>query len=228
VLFAGSALPQANVTFSFASDDTSQGVIFGPSSTDRLTAFDAEVTLRVDDANGPLPTLSLASEFEAALDFTLLAALNIGGGQFAYTYQVDGSFRFDEVGTDEAILGATLDNAILTIAGGVKSWGSAGALQASSIGGASIQYTWLGDALPGYNLFTGGTSTFADAAFTLTNLIDVLNGGLSGVPIDVQTGLPTTRFTAESSFSGSAFFVPSPAGATVMLVAGALTMRRRR
>jgi len=237
--------------FSFASDDDSSQFTFrgtaGTGSTFGIVngrdPTSTPVTLKIDDNNGPLATVSLNVGFRS--NFTATFANSVGvAGATTYVYTVTGTFSFVDNATGAALLTGTIGTAqpaAMTILGSSTAWGSSGSIfdsdTAYNFAGA---VTWtstaaLATAMMGagaanplnYGIpAAGGTSnTPDDFSFTLTNLNS--NGG--PVPITSPGRLPTTAWASEGSFSGSAINgIPSPGALTLVGVAGLLSMSRRR
>jgi len=237
--------------FSFASDDDSSQFTFrgtaGSGSTFGIVngrdPAGTPVTLKIDDNNGALPTISLNVGFRA--NFTATFANSVGiAGAMTYVYTVSGTFSFVDVNTGAALLTGSIganNPAALTILGSNTSWGSsgsifdsdsaynfAGAVMWTATAGLGTAITNAGANPTNYGIAAaGGTSnTPDDFGFTLTNLNS--NGG--PVPITSPGRLPTTAWASEGSFSGSAINgIPSPGALTLVGLAGLIgTSRRRR
>lgn len=223
---AGSASAQ-NVTFSFASDVASAVPTFeGQANNGVINNVRVPTNLFVDDANGPLPTLEYDTSFYVDFQMTYSGSFNLPGGQVLHTYGIDGSFRFQA----STVMEVTIEDGVLTALGDANGWGSTATIQASSLSGSNVTYEWQSASQPAYNLFTGSsTSDMTDAAFTLTNIFSFPAGagGVAGVTIDAQTGLPNVAWESEGSYSGSAFFVPAP-GTAIIAGLGIATLGRRR
>jgi hypothetical protein len=231
VSLAGTVAADPNVTFSFASDTAGGGPVpntfRGEAGNGIVNTFRVPTGLLADDVNGPLPTLNFSTaRFYADFDFSLDSTAVLGSGQVLRIYSLDGTFSFD----NGSLMSVQLENAVFTVLGDANSWGSAGSIQASSIAGSTVTYSWNGPSQPAYNLFDGAvTQSMTDAAFTLTNITSFsANGTIQGVDVDPQTGLPISKWQSEGSYSGSAFFVPAPASAALISLAGLTLARRRR
>lgn len=226
-LAAGTAGAEPNVTFSFASDTASNGPTFrGDAGSGIVEIARLPVGLLADDANGPLPTLDFSdARFYADFQFSLDSTVTLGSGQVLRAYTLSGTFSFD----NGSLMQVDLQNALFTVLGDADSWGSSGSIQASSIAGSTVTYTWNGASEPAYNLFQGAvTQSMTDAAFSLTNISSFsANGTIPGVDVDPQTGLPTSKWQSEGSYSGSAFFVPTP-GSFIATTLGVMALGRRR
>ena len=229
--------------FSFASDMNSNAYTFGGTAgtagSFSITDFSRPntFTLLIDDNNGPLPTLSIAMEFHAALTAGAGHSTNIAGNVYQHTYSVSGTFGFFNA-SGAALLTAAIsaiNPAILTVPGSQTTWSSTGAvLGATSF--SDITYTAtsaLVTAMGGaaiaaqYGIFAGSSAPPADFGFDLS----VLNAGAIGqaVAIDPTTKAPTTAWRSESSYSGSAAsFVPSPGSVMLFGTAAFIFGARRR
>jgi len=226
---AGTASAQ-NVTFSFASDVASAVPTFeGQANNGVINNVRVPTNLFVDDANGPLPTLEYDTRFYVDFQMDYTGSFNLPGGQVLHTYGIDGNFRFLG-GADGQVMTVDISDGVLTALGDANGWGSTASIQASSLSGSSVTYNWQNADQAPYNLFDGSsTSDMTDAAFTLTNIFSFPAGagGVAGVTIDAQTGLPNVAWESEGSYSGSAFFVPAP-GTAVIAGLGIATLGRRR
>lgn len=223
---AGTASAQ-NVTFSFASDVASAVPTFeGQANNGVIDNVRVPTNLFVDDANGPLPTLEYDTSFYVDFQMDYTGSFNLPGGQVLHTYGINGSFRFQA----STVMSVDITDGVLTALGDANGWGSTATIQASSISGSGVTYNWQAADQAPYNLFGGSsTSDMTDAAFTLTNIFSFPAGagGVAGVTIDAQTGLPNVAWESEGSYSGSAFFVPAP-GTAIIAGLGIATLGRRR
>lgn len=227
-LLASSTAAQQTVTFSLSSDDDSNAPTFeGSGNSLRDAGSDRAFSLEVDDNNGPLPTLGFNDlSFAADFELTSLGATSVAPGIFTHQYLVDGTFSFDS--DQGSLLSANVSGGVLVVLGTENAWFTAGALVASDIEGAEVEYTWLGGDLAAYGLFNGVTSlqdATDDGVFTLSVIFGD-NGG-AGVALG-SDGLPSAGYTAEASFSGSATFIPAPGTLALLAGAGGLASRRRR
>lgn len=217
-----------NVTFSFASDNDSERPTFrGTADDGQMSYIRVGTDLLVDDANGPLPTLEYDTLFYNDFTLTTVGSTLLPSGQYLHTYSIDGSFRFQA----ETVMTVTIEDGVFTALGDEFSWGSTATIQASSLAGSTVTYEWMTDDQPAYNLFDGAiTSDMTDAAFTLTRLLSFPDGGQEtpGVALNPGTGLPTDNWQSEGSYSGSAFFIPTPGSALLVTAAGIGLVRRRR
>ncbi len=239
---AGMAAPAQATFFSFASDMNSNAYTFsgtaGTAGSFNITDFSRPntFTLLIDDNNGPLPTLSIAVEFHAALTASAGQSTNITGNVYQHSYSVTGTFGFFNASGAALLTAAVgaINPAILTVPGTQNSWSSAGAvLGASSFSditytASSALITAMGGAAIAaqYGIFASSGAAPSDFAFDLT----VLNAGAIGqnVAIDPITKAPTSAWRSESSYSGSAgVFLPSP-GSAALLGASALMIGSRR
>lgn len=211
--------------FSFASDVDSGSFTFVGGAGGVIDAQDPTDTqlLFIDDNNGPLPTIPLEVEFEAAFQMAYVASVPVTGNTFVHTYALAGVFGFFSP-TGAPILTATLTGGALTALGSATAWGTSETIQVNDIGAGEITYTWWGPDLPAYGIYAGDSIGPDDAAFTLTL---TLSPGGFGVPLDPQTGLPAAIWTSEGSYSGSAFFIPTP-GAAALAGIGLMGISRRR
>lgn len=230
-LSAGVAAAEPNVTFSFASDVASSVPTFeGEANTGVIANSRVPTNLFVDDANGPLPTLQFDTRFYVDFQMTHSGSFNLPSGQVLHTYAIDGNFEFLG-GGDGQVMRVDVTGGVLTALGDATSWGSTATIQASSIAGSTVAYTWQNADQPGYGLFDNATTgDMTDAAFTLTNIFSfpAVGGSVAGVPINPQTGLPSLAWESEGSYSGSAFFVPAPGSVLVSALGVAVLGRRRR
>lgn len=230
-LSAGVTAAEPNVTFSFASDVASGVPTFvGEANTGVIDNIRVPTNLFVDDANGPLATLEFDTNFYVDFQMTYTGSFNLPSGQVLHTYAIDGNFEFLG-GGDGQVMSVDVTGGVLTALGDATSWGSTATIQASSIAGSTVGYTWQNADLPAYNLFDNVTTTDdTDAAFSLTNIFSfpAVGGSVAGVAIDPQTGLPSLAWESEGSYSGSAFFVPAPGTVLVTTLGVAVLGRRRR
>ena len=217
-----------NVTFSFASDTASEQPTFKGSADNGLMSNSRVNTdLLVDDANGPLPTLEYDTRFYNDFELTTIGSTLLPSGQYLHTYSINGNFRFQA----STVMMVTVEDGVFSSLGDIDSWGTTATIQASSLAGSTVTYEWMTDDQPAYSLFDGSsTSDMTDIAFTLTHLMSFPDVGLpiAGVDLNQQTGLPSLAWQSEGSFSGSAFFVPAPSAVSVLAVAGAGLLRRKR
>ncbi len=211
--------------FSFASDVDSGSFTFygaGGGVVDAQDSADTQL-LFIDDTNGVFPTLPIVVEFEAAFQMAYVASVPVTGNTFVHTYALAGAFGFFDPGTGLPILTAALTGGSMTALGSATAWGTSETIQVNDIGDSEIVYTWWGPAIPEYGLYPGNSIGPDDAAFTLTL---TLNAAGPGVPLGTD-GLPSTAWVSEGSYSGSAFFVPTP-GAAALAGMGLIGMTRRR
>jgi hypothetical protein len=227
--------------FSFASDRNDTLPTFvgtaGAGGTFTLSnAPDNRFTLLLDDDNGPVPVTSVDVGFVANLSGAFLATVPFVGNTFQHTYSINGSFKFVDRVTGADLLIANVNNGLFFTAGSRTSWSTAAVVSASdSIAGGSVSYTATqafvdkllaaGVDPTAYGIRVGTSSGTDDAGFSLSSLLSNV-GGLVALG---SGGLPTTSFTAEGSFSGSAAGgVPTPAAASLLGLAGLVAMGRRR
>lgn len=228
LLAAGSANA---TTFSFASDVDHTSFTFAGFGQVLRDAQDRSdpVTLLIDDDNGPLPALSLNLEFQFDAMLTHVASIPVGGGQLLHTYSLSGSqgpaasFGFyDAFGAP--VLTAQFIGGIFSADGSAATWGSTAGVQAGDITG-QVVYTWHGADVPAYGLFTGQSVGLDDAAFTLSFL---QTAGGPGVGIGPTAPYPSSEWSSEGSFSGTAHFVPAPGLVSLAGLSFGLLGRRRR
>lgn len=220
---AGAA--DAAALFSFASDVDSGSFTFVGGAGGVIDAQDPTdgQILFIDDTNGVLPTLSLGVEFEAAFVMSYVASVPVTADTFVHTYALAGAFGFfDAAGAP--ILTAQLVGGAMTALGSANAWGSSETIQVNDIGASEIVYTWWGPDLPSYGIYTGQSVGPDDAAFTLTF---TLSPGAIGVPLGTD-GLPTAVWTSEGSYSGSAYFIPTPGALALGGLGLFASLRRRR
>lgn len=208
--------------FSFASDNDHTSWTFtggGASVRDAQDPFDPQVLL-IDDHNGPLPPIPVATEFEADLTITYLASVPLGGGAFVHNYRIMGAFSLlDDEG--ELLLSGMMTDGALTAIGGELSWFTTATIQASS---GFVSFEWHGDAFPGYALFPGPSVGPDNVAFALS----ALNLDDEDVTLDPNTHLPADGWRSEGSFSGDGRFVPTPGAAFAVVLGGLVALRRHR
>lgn len=232
--------------FSFASDDASNAFTFvgtaGAANTFTMTQQGARipVTLKIDDNNGPLPTVALNVFFEAEFTLGWIGSLGTGNSQ-THAYSATGNFRFVDANGGVLLSIATTGQnpAGMTIGGTMSNWASAGSLFGSdNAGGGTVAYTTTpalftlasgaGANLEQYGIFGGANATSIgtdDFGFSLT-FVSAATGG--PVPIDSTSRLPTGAWRAEGSYSGSATWIPAPGTMALVGIAGGLIARRRR
>jgi hypothetical protein len=221
--------------FSFASDTSDSFWTFkGVSHGDHYaiingTRNEDTVELLIDDSNGDLPALSFETVFRFHADLTHVASTPIGGGKFLHSYRLGrttGGWYTD----DGPILTMGFDGSLLTIVGDEFSWDSAGSIFGSD-SWADVTY-FAGIDLPDYGIFEGQSIGPADMSFSISalNSSGVIPYDFSspGTELDHHHRLPVGEIWAEGSYSGSARFIPAPAGAALLLVGGLFGARRRR
>lgn len=230
--------------FSFASDDASSQFTFlgtaGAGTTFTASASGGgtgvPVTLKIDDNNGALPTVSLNVRMIATFTFAYVSSIGTMNNQ-THAYSVVGMFGFvDAAGAPLLTVNVTTQNpAGLAIGGTMTQWFSAGGLFGSdNAGGGTVAYTptaalftagtAAGANLNNYGIFNGTSTGPDDFGFSLT----FVNANNLPVSIDAQTRLPTAAWRAEGSYSGSATWIPSPGSAAMIGLAGLLAAGRRR
>jgi len=237
--------------FRFASDDDSSNFTFrGTAATGNSFAIvngrdpqASPLTLKIDDNNGALPSVSLNVGFRANFSARWADSVGLAGAQ-THVYRVLGSFSFVNPANNAVLLTGTISNdnapAVLTILGSTTAWGSAGSIFGSDTAynfAGSVVYTATADLITfaqaqaganllNYGVQSGGSSSSPDDfSFTLTSATS--NGG--AVPINSTSRLPTSAWASEGSFSGSAVNgIPTPGAFGLLGVAGVLIMSRRR
>lgn len=250
VIAAATLAGSAHATFfSFASDNDHTSYTFrgtaGAAGSFTITEDGptSPFTLFVDDNNGPLAALPVATRFTANLNATWVASTNIFANVWQHSYSFAGNFQFLDPNTGAAILTITVgpnNRGVFTVPGGQNSWSSAGAiLGADSF--ADVTYT----AFPALVAALGGAANAANYGIVIPNGISasstgpddlgfdltVLNSGTMGINVglDPQTHLPTTTWASESSYSGSAIGgIPTPGATALLACAGLMVARRRR
>lgn len=229
LMAAGAA--QGVTTFSFASDSDNANFTWrGTGSNIQNGNSDGnQLTLVIDDGNGPAPALTYNVSFFAGFSISSTGSIPAGGGRFLHTYGVNasaneaaGSFEF-RTASGDVLLSATIVAGSFSALGTQGAWGTAAGLAATDNATAQVEYVWNGPDLPAYGLFHGAHSQgIDDAAFTFTYLQNA--AGAPGVGLDSE--LPGQWFS-EGSYSGTANFIPTP-GAMALLGLGGLAMARRR
>ncbi|MGE3107418.1 MAG: hypothetical protein AB7G11_00800 [Phycisphaerales bacterium] len=224
-LIAGAALPAQAAFFSFPSDNDSFSWTFSGSGASVRDANDPTdvVSLLLDDDNGPLPTLSFLTEFQADLRIVYLASVPLGNGSFIHNYSLSGTFSFLDVNNNnQPLLTGTIDGGAFTALGDQSNWFSTATIQGNdNPAGGTVSYTWFGPSMPNYNIAQGQLPGPDTAAFTLT----LLNAGGPGVSLG-QDHLPSMTWNSEGSYSGSTN-VPTPAAGGLLALLG-MGLRRRR
>ena len=237
--------------FSFAADSNSnQWTIAGSAESGGFFAVNSPltspITLLVAGDGGPLPALSVQANLVVNLTAQLAGTTPIFGSVYEHDYSVSGTVQFVNPNNSADVwLTITLGSAQpsgLVVIGGQNTWNSSGNIQGSSAtssvsytASASFQNVLNGLATGGataasYGVTAGTVSSNTDFGFTLTvlNQGPPTGTGVNGnVALDPQTGLPTTSWRAESSFSGSAI-IPAPGSLAIMGFGGLIAARRRR
>jgi hypothetical protein len=235
--------------FSFASDDDSSQFTFRGTAGSGTTfnvrngrdPASTPVTLKIDDNNGALPTVSLNVGFVANFTGDWEGSVGVAGSQ-THVYSALGSFSF--VGaTGAPLLTGTFNTpnapAVMTVSGTTTAWGSAGSVFGSdTVSGIAGAVVWtatadlitlansLGINLAQYGIAVGSSNAPDDFSFTLTDLGAATGGG--PVAIDMMSRLPTAAWQSEGSFSGSAVNgIPSPGALALLGAAGAMVAARR-
>ncbi len=229
--------------FSFASDVNAANWTFtGQGNTvSAVNAPGATYTLLVNDDNGG-NTLAYNVTLSASMTLANGTAVQRGLNRVAYDYDITSAIvSFNDAVTGLPLLTASFADGLLSALGngtvgpgGVANaaWSSTSGIQVSD-GAGAITYNWFGGDLPSYSLFSGSGSVGPDdLGFTLT----VINtdgrrplpaNAPRGVGLDSQTLFPSTTWFSEGSYSGSAYFVPTP-GAAALLGLGVLAAARRK
>lgn len=250
VIAAATLAGSAHATFfSFASDNDHTSYTFrgtaGAGGSFAITEDGpiSPFTLFVDDNNGPLAAVPVATRFTANLTATWAASTNVFGTLWQHTYTIAGNFSFLDPNTGASILTITVgptNRGLFTVPGGQNSWSSVGAVLGADTF-ADVTYT----AFPALVTALGGPATAAMYGISIPNGISasstgpddfgfdfsVLNSGTMGINVglDPQTHLPTTTWATESSYSGSAIGgIPTPGAAALLGCAGFVVLRRRR
>lgn len=232
-------------TISFASDDDSSAFTLvgtaGAGGSFAITngrdpAF-TPVTLRIDDDNSILPTVSLPVGLRVSLTGTYAASQPVGGA-FSHVYAISGQYSFVDPATSAELMRVTIapGSSSMTVLGSANTWGSAGSIfgsDAASGGPSGVDWLATGpllayassqsiDLAP-YGIGAPGYVN-EDFGFTMT----VLGSGAGPVGIDPTTRLPLTAWGSEASHSSHATPVPAPTGAGAMALAALAAVRRRR
>lgn len=220
---AGLATAASASIFSFASDNDHTSYTFagfGSSVTDGMDPGDV-FELLIDDDNGSNNPLSFEVEFGASFDLAYVGSTDLGNGLFIHSYSLSGEFGFFD--GNDAVLTADIASGALTAFGTANSWLSTSTVLSADGDADNLVYTWHGDDIPDYGLYTGDSVGVDDAAFTLTYL-----QSSSGSGVNLDSGmLPEDEWQSEGSYSGSATFVPTP-GSLALLGLGSLAVGRRR
>ena len=215
--------------FSFASDTADHAWTFtGSGATfSQATGVNDPIVLVIDDMNGPLPRLEFSCRFTASTTLTFAGNVNVGGA-VSHNYAASGSFSFVDVSTNVTILSGAYSGQLFTARGAALSWFTTAALQGDSTVG-TMNLTWGGANLPGYNLATNtvypGQFGFSLDAIN-TNGIIPWGGQGAGVNLGANN-FPNATWFSEGSFVATNN-IPAPAGATLLGLAGVLGARRRR
>ncbi len=246
-LVAGSAQAQF---FSFASNSNGQNWTFEyDPQTQRLTHSGANngapITLLVDDRNGPMPAVSIDTEFRADMTLGMLSNVPIGGDEYLHIFTLNGSFEFlVDVGNGlEAAMRVEFTDATLTARGTRDRWGSTATISGNDTDSDPGRVTYnffqpLVSLVPNaaaYKLAVGSSIGPDDFSFTLTSLNTSgalpfdpeTNPGALGTPTGGAGQFPTATWWSEGSFSGSAV-IPSPASIALLGMGGLAMARRRR
>lgn len=230
--------------FSLASDSSASNWTFsgvgdhlGTQPLPRPAAF----TLLVNDDNGG-NTVAYSVRMSATMTLTNATASPRGLNRFAFSYDIpQATFTFSDAATNLPVMSISVTDGLLTALGtgvatpnGIENaaWASTAGIQGNDATG-SVSYTWLGADLASHGLFSGQSSIgFDDLAFTASVINTDGSRPLSplaprGVGLNPLTLLPATTWYSEGSYSGSAYFAPTPGGAA-LLGLGALAAGRRR
>ncbi|TVQ64226.1 MAG: PEP-CTERM sorting domain-containing protein [Phycisphaerales bacterium] len=236
--------------FSFASNSNGENWTFEYNpQTQRLTHSDANngspVTLLVDDRNGPMPAVSIDTEFRADMTLSTLSSVAIGGDEFLHIYALNGSFEFlVDVGNGlETAMRVEFNDATLTARGPSDRWSSTATISGGDTASDPGRVTYsffqpLVGLVPNaaaYGLGVGSSIGPDDFSFTLTSLNTSgalpfdpeSNPGALGTPTGGPGDFPTQTWWSEGSFSGSAI-IPSPASLALLGMGGLAMARRRR
>jgi uncharacterized protein (TIGR03382 family) len=218
----------AIISFASSTSDTSWTFTGNGGAVTDATGPTDFLTLHIDDDNGPLPVISVSTQFNSQYNLAYVGSLPLGGGDFSHNYLGSGSFSFQDVASGVTILTVNFSNALFTARGGQASWYTTAALQGDNNGGATVSYTWNGPALPAYNLIPGTSP--GDFAFDLA----VLNSS-GAIPYAGQApgralganSLPSGQWWSEASYTGFTQ-IPAPGSLTLLALAGLVAARRRR
>lgn len=235
--------------FSFASDSNPTGFTFrGTAAAGGVFSITNDITnlfqLVIDDnPGGLLSSFALNTRFEANFSAAWITSVPLAGPTVRHIYGVsagsggDFVFRFRDAVTNDVLLTASLDSGsqgTFGVVGTSTTWGTSGEIRADDLT-ASVRYTAtqaLVDRIVGlglnpaaYGIFVGGSVSVDDFGFTLT----VLNANSGGLVQLGQDRLPTSAWSSEGSYSGSATSgVPSPGAAALLGLGGLVLARRRR
>lgn len=209
--------PSHGVVFKFAADNDPATWTFtgaGTTLANGPNPMNSRV-LMVDDAGGPLPSIPMATEFDANFTLSHVESVATESGLYAHRYSISGTFAFR--GMDgEMLLSATMTDGVFTVIGTALSWYPAGTIQAGA-----VTCEWLGGAMAGYDLYP---RVFEDAEVEFR--LSAMNAGGTDVALDPYTLLPAADWAAESSFAMRA--IPAPGVGGLALVCGVAALRRRR
>lgn len=212
---------------SFRSDDNHRAwTLAGAGGTITAAAGQADpYVLLVDDHNGVLPPVAFQVSLSAQFNIVPTGTVNIAGSVL-YTYQLNGVFTLSDWISGAPLLTAIVSGGATTSLGVPGRWGSSGNLQGNDQGTSSVSYSWNGPDLPAYQMFAGQTSVGPDDfGFTMTSINSL---GQPGVQLSPAAPIPASEWRSEGSFSGTAFFVPTPGVAGLIALGGLAATRRRR
>lgn len=236
--------------FSFASDSNGQNWTFEYNpQTQQITHSAAggstPITLLVDDRNGPMPAVSIDTEFRADMTLGMLSNVAIGGDEYLHIFTLNGSFEFlVDIGNGlETAMRVEFTDATLTARGTRDRWGSTATISGGDTDNDTGRVTYnffqpLVSLVPNasaYGLGVGSSIGPDDFSFTLTSLNTsgalpfdpAANPGALGTPTGGAGQFPTATWWSEGSFSGSAV-LPSPASIALLGMGGLAMARRRR
>lgn len=222
---AGSATSLAAIAFDMGiADDGLNGPGFVRNNDDSLLGSGGDVRFAVYDNASADSVTTFEARFDANFTLSNYQAIDLGGGQFLHAYSLEGQARFIDDATGQLLMTLDVDNAVFTSLGTADRLGQSSTIQGATDGGATVDYTWMGDDIASIGLTAGYLGSSATFAFGLTETPG-FDDGLPGVSLG-QNGYPDEFWYADTVFTGSV--VPAPGVTAVLGVAGVLASRRRR